>query len=318
MTQIGYKLISEEFGPDDLVRYAVRAEESSFDFANISDHYHPWISAQGESPMVWPVLGAIAEATDDLRIGTGVTCPTIRIHPAIVAQATATVASMLEGRFYFGVGTGENLSEHIHGDRWPAHDVRLELLEEAVEIIRNLWTGENVTHRGRHYTVENARLFTLPDQLPEIWVAADGPRTARKAGEIGDGLITVTPDAGLIDAYETTADDGGVRYGETTVCWAETEDEAIETAAEIWPQGALPGDLNWELATPALFEQAVEGVTKDEIAQKITCGPDPEAHIEAIEEFVDAGYDHVTVHQVGPNQEGFFEFYEAEVLPVFA
>ena len=317
MVEIGTKLVCEKHRPDELVTFARRTEDSAFDFANISDHYHPWISAQGESPMVWHVVGAIAEATDDLRLGTGVTCPIVRIHPAIIAQAAATAATMLEGRFFFGVGTGENLSEHVTGERWPEHEVRLEMLEEAVEVVRGLWEGENYSHHGKHYTVENARLFTLPEKLPDIPVAADGPNAARVAGEIGDGLIAVRPDEELLEAYGTTGSDDGMRYGEVSVCWAEDEAEAIETAHELWPLDGLPGELLWDLPTPAHFERAVQSVTKEDIAEAVACGPDPEAHVEAIREYVDAGFDHVAIHQIGPGHEEFVEFYEEEVLPAF-
>jgi G6PDH family F420-dependent oxidoreductase len=313
-TEFGYKLISEEHGPNDLVEYARLAEESDFEFAMISDHYHPWIERQGESPFVWATIGGIAEATDELRLGTGVTCPTIRVHPAIVAQATATAASMLEGRFFFGVGTGEQLSEHVLGDRWPEHEVRLEMLEEALGVIRDLWEGENYSHHGKHYTVENAKLYTLPEELPPIHIAADGPRAAESAAEHGDGFIGVEPDPELIGTYEDAGGDGP-KYGEVTVCYAESEEEAVETAYEWWPQEGLSGELLWILPTPAHFEQATEMVSEEEIGELVPCGPDPEEHVEAIQELIDAGYDHVCVHQVGPDQEGFFEFYDEEVLP---
>ncbi|SDQ88260.1 TIGR03557 family F420-dependent LLM class oxidoreductase [Natronobacterium texcoconense] len=317
MVKIGHKLVSELHGPHDLVEYAQLTETSELAFANVSDHYHPWIPEQGESPMVWNVLGAIGQATDDLEVWTGVTCPTMRIHPAVIAQAAATAATMLEGRFTFGVGTGENLSEHILGEGWPEHQIRLEMLKEALWIIRALWRGETVSHRGNHYTVENARLYTLPDEPPEIGVAADGPKTARKAGEIGDGLITVVPDEGLVSEFESTADDGAPVYGEATVCYAEDEDEAIDTVYELWPQEVLPSSLLWDLPTPAHFAQAVESVSREDVAEEVPCGPDPDEHIEAIQEYVDAGFDMVAIHQVGDRQAEFLEFYEEEVLPSF-
>lgn len=249
MVRFGHKLSSEEHGPSTLVDYAQLTEESPFEYASISDHFHPWVPAQGESPMVWAVLGGIATTTSDLEVWTGVTCPTTRLHPAITAHAAATAAELFDGRFRFGVGTGENLSEHVLGDRWPAHDVRLEMLEEAIHVMRKLWTGRSVTHHGDHYTVENARLFTLPADPPPVCVAADGPRTAEAAGRIGDGLITVAPDPSLREAYESTATDPGPIYGETTVCWAPDEETAVETVLERWPQTALPGELNWNLST---------------------------------------------------------------------
>jgi coenzyme F420-dependent glucose-6-phosphate dehydrogenase len=195
---IGYALSTEEHGPGELVRYARLAEEAGFEFAVISDHYHPWIDRQGESAFVWSIIGAIANATDRLRLGTGVTCPTIRLHPAIIAQAAATAATLLPGRFFLGVGSGENLNEHVVGERWPPVAVRLEMLEEAIEAIRELWSGALVSHRGKHYTVENARLYTLPDEPPPLVVAAAGPNAAALAGRLGDGLVGVSPQKGFV------------------------------------------------------------------------------------------------------------------------
>src|SRR5438552_901542 len=198
MVELGYALSSEEHTPNNLVRYAQRAEEVGFAFALISDHYHPWIDQQGHSPFVWSVIGGIAQATQRLRLGTGVTCPTIRTHPAIIAQAAATAAAMMPGRFFLGVGTGENLNEHILGNRWPPHDQRLAMLEEAIEVMRLLWQGGEQTYRGHFYTVENARLFTLPDEPLPVMIAASGTRAAQAAGRIGDGLISTKPEAEIV------------------------------------------------------------------------------------------------------------------------
>jgi coenzyme F420-dependent glucose-6-phosphate dehydrogenase len=315
MLKIGYALSSEEHAPNDLVRYAQRAEEAGFDFALISDHYHPWIDHQGHSPFVWSVIGGIAQATQRLALGTGVTCPTMRIHPAIIAQAAATSAAMMPGRFFLGVGTGENLNEHILGDRWPPHDIRQEMLEEAVEAIRLLWQGDTLTYRGVHYTIENARIYTLPDQLPPILVAASGPHAAEAAGRIGDGLITTAPEAELLKHFEAGGGSGKPSYGQLTVCWGHDEAAARRTAYEYWPTAAVRGELSQELPTPAHFEQAAKMVHEEDVAQAIICGPDPERHIAGVQEFVDAGYDHVYIHQIGLDQEGFFGFYERDVLP---
>ena len=317
MAEIGYALSSEEHAPNDLVRYARRAEEVGFPFALISDHYHPWISRQGNSPFVWGVIGGIAHATQRLHLGTGVTCPLIRIHPAIVAQAAATAAAMMPGRFFLGVGTGENLNEHILGDRWPSADVRQEMLEEAIRVIRLLWQGGSRDHRGRYYTVENARIYTLPEELPPIMVAASGPQAAELAGRIGDGLIATSPRAELVQRFEAAGGAGKPRYGQVTVCWAEDEAEAKRTAHEWWPNTAVKGQLSQDLPTPSHFEQAAGMVREEDVAEALICGPDPERHVAAIRQFVDAGFDHVYVHQVGPDQEGFFRFYEREVLPTF-
>lgn len=315
MTRLGYALSCEEHAPGDLIRYAARAERSGFAYAFISDHFHPWIDRQGHSAFVWSVIGGIAHATERLRLGTGVTCPTVRTHPAIVAHAAATCAAMMPGRFMLGVGTGEYLNEHVLGDRWPSAAVRREMLEEAVAVIRELWTGALVEHHGRNYTVENARIYTLPEETPPILVAAAGPEAAELAGRIGDGLVTVGPQRGVVEGFRAAGGEGKPCYGQVHVCFGEDEAEARRTAHEWWPNAALPGELSQVLPQPAHFEQAAQNVGEDDVAEIIPCGPDPDRHLEAIERLADAGYDHVYVHQVGPDQEGFFRFYEREVLP---
>ena len=231
MTAIGYALSSEEHHPADLVRHAQLAERAGFGYALISDHFHPWIDKQGQSPFVWGVIGGIAQRTSSLRLGTGVTCPILRIHPAIVAHAAATAAAMLPGRFFLGVGTGEALNEHVLAQRWPPTPVRREMLEEAVGLMRELWRGELTSHRGRYYTVENARLYTVPEEPPPIAVAASGPAAAELAGSIGDAIVTTAPDEELLDVYRKAGGDGP-RYGQLTVCWGEDEAEARKTAHE--------------------------------------------------------------------------------------
>jgi G6PDH family F420-dependent oxidoreductase len=312
--ELGYSLSAEEHRPLDLVRHAKTAEDVGFPFALISDHFHPWIDRQGQSPFVWSVIGGIAEATERLELGTGVTCPLIRIHPAIVAQAAATAASMLPGRFFLGVGTGENLNEHVLGDRWPPPAMRLEMLEEAVELMRQLWMGEQTTFRGSHYTVENARIYTLPDAPIPVYLAASAPKSAGLAGKIGDGLISTAPDTEIVTCYAEAGGEGPT-VGQLTVCWAESEREAVETALEVWPNAGLKGPLSQELALPADFEAAAQMVDEEAIADNVVCGPDPERHLEAINAFSSAGFDRVYVHQVGPDQDGFFRFYEGSVLP---
>jgi len=314
VTAIGYALSSEEHTATDLVRHARRAEEAGFSFAVISDHYHPWIDRQGQSPFVWGVLGAIAEATERLRVGTGVTCPTVRIHPAIIAQASATAAALMPGRFFLGLGTGERLNEHILGAPWPEYEVRAEMLAEAVEVIRELWKGAVTSHRGRHYTVDSARIYTLPDPLPPIYMAAGGPRAAQEAARLGDGLISTAPDKELVDGYGT-AGGTGPRIGQVTICWARTEAEARRTALEWWPTVALHGEVSQELASPAHFEELAKSVTEDQVAELVPCGPDVERHVEKITGYLDAGFDQVYVHQVGPDQAGFIKFAEGELLP---
>lgn len=313
--EIGYALSSEEHHPKDLVRYGQQAESAGFSFLSISDHFHPWTDTQGHSPFVWSVIGAIAATTSRIGLGTGVTCPLIRIHPAVIAQAAATSAALMPGRFYLGVGTGENLNEHILGDRWPSGADRLGMLEEAVEVIRSLWTGKATSHRGRFYTVDRARIYTLPDEPPPIMIAAVGPRATRIAGEMGDGLISTAPDAEIVKRFQKAGGADKPRYGMIHVCWASDEETAKTTALEWWPNSALPGQLGVELAVPDFFEQAAEMVSKEDIAEAVVCTPDPQRHLESIQEFEKAGFDHVYVHQVGPDQEGFLRFYEKEVLP---
>jgi len=312
---IGYKLSAEEHAPLVLIEQARRAEEVGFSFAMISDHYHPWVDKQGQAAFVWSVLGGVAHATSRLVVGTAVTCPTLRIDPTIVAQAAATTAAMFPGRFIFGVGTGERLNEHVLGQHWPPSDVRRDMLEEAVEVIRALWSGEQVDHDGDYYTVENARLYTRPDEPPPIFVAASGKKAGELAGQIGDGMIGLEPDRELLEAFANAGGRGKPRYAEANVCWAADEATARKTALEWWPNAGLPGELSTELATPAHFEQAATLVTEETLAESIVCGPDPERHVAKLREYLKAGYDHVWVHQIGPDQEGFFRFYEREVLP---
>jgi G6PDH family F420-dependent oxidoreductase len=314
MTEFGYTLSSEEFGPRELVRFAARSEEVGFTFALISDHYHPWTDQQGHSPFVWAALGGIAGATERLRVGTGVTCPMIRIHPAIVAQAAATVADMMPGRFFLGVGSGENLNEHIIGAAWPAIDKRLDMMSEAIEVIRKLWQGGLTTHRGPHYTVQQARLYTLPEELPPIYVAAKGKRAASIAAELGDGLIGVGPDQEAVEAYRT-AGGKGPRYCQLHHCWAAGEKEARATARKWWPNAAIGGELGMELPLPRHYEQAAETVTEDDVAQQVSCGPDPEVHLDPVRKALEAGFDHVYLHQIGPDQDGFLRFFEQELRP---
>lgn len=315
MAEIGYALSSEEHRPNDLIHYAKRAEETGFRFALISDHYHPWIDKQGHSSFVWSVLGGIAQATERLRVGTGVTCPTIRYHPAIIAQAAATVAAMMPNRFFFGVGSGENVNEHITGERWPPVDIRQEMLVEAIDVIRSLWEGGSQSYYGRFYTVEDARLYTLPDTPPPIFVAAGGENSAELAGQAGDGLISTAPKAELVQAFAASGGQDKPCIGQLTVCWNQDEAEARRIAYEYWPTAALKGELSQELPLPEHFEQAAGIVTEDQVAQTVICGPDPERHIAGIRQFIDAGFNQVYIHQIGPDQEGFFQFYAREILP---
>jgi G6PDH family F420-dependent oxidoreductase len=312
---LGYTLSCEEHRPNELVRNARAAEEAGFAFATISDHFHPWTDKQGQSPFVWSVIGGIAQATQRLRLGTGVTCPLIRIHPAIVAQAAATCAVMMDGRFFLGVGTGEALNEHVTGARWPGPDARLEMLEEAIEVMRLLWQGGYQTHRGKHYTVERARIFTLPEEPVPIAVAASQSKAARLAGRLGAALISVSPDEELVGEFDGAGGDGKPRYGQLHVCYAENEEQARKTAHELWPNAAMGGALGQELATTSHYEAVAQLVREEDVAESVVCGPDPDRHLEQIRAFEKAGFDHVFVHQIGPDQHGFLRFYAEKIIP---
>jgi coenzyme F420-dependent glucose-6-phosphate dehydrogenase len=316
MIELGYHLSSEEHPAPDLVGYARRAEEAGFAYAVISDHFHPWTHRQGQSPFVWAVLGAIAQATRRLRVGTAVTAPIRRTPPYLVAQAAATTATLLTGRFFLGVGTGENLNEHITGEWWPPAAARREMLEEAVEVIRELWSGETVAHYGRHYTVDNARIYSLPAEPPAIVVAAGDEAAAELAGRIGDGLVAVEPSEGLVRAFDAAGGTGKPRYGQVDICVAEDEAEARRLAHAYWAApAAVPSRLLPKLRVPGDFEAVAELVTEDQVAARVVCGADFDRHLARIMEFVDAGFDHVHVHQVGADQETFFRFYERDILP---
>lgn len=318
MAKLGYSLSSEEFDAPTLVAQAERAERAGFGFAGISDHFHPWVDAQGESPFVWGTLGAISQRTEGLEVITGVTCPTQRVHPAVVAQAAATAAQLLPGRFSLGVGSGENLNEHVIGERWPATVERQERLAEAIEVIRELWRGELTSHRGEHYRVENARLYSLPDEPPPLLVAVAGPQSVELAAELGDGIVGTAPVAESVEQFRAEGGAGKPTYGQLHVCWAAEEAAARKTAHRVWPNAAITGGYMLEMTIPAHFEEAAENVREEDVADAVVCGPDPERHRAAIQEYLDAGYDHVYVHQVGADQEGFFDFYEREILPHFA
>ncbi|AZM87275.1 MULTISPECIES: TIGR03557 family F420-dependent LLM class oxidoreductase [Streptomyces] len=317
MTSYGYFLASEEFTPAELLDQARQAEAAGFTSLAISDHFHPWNDAQGNSPFVWSVIGALSQ-TVDLPVTTLVTCPTVRMHPCITAQAAATSSVLTGGRFRFGVGTGEALNEHVNGDPWPPFDERADMLREAVEVMRELFGGDRVTHRGRHYTVENARLYTCPESPPPVYVSGFGPKAAAMAAEIGDGYVLMGPDRELVDAFREAGGTGKPVIGGLKVCWHEDRDEAVDTVHRLWPSEQLPGELAQILPTPAHFEQAAELVTRAQVAESTPCGDDPAEHIAAIERYVDAGFDEVYVGQIGPDQSAFFDAYRTTVLPALA
>jgi G6PDH family F420-dependent oxidoreductase len=314
MVAIGYTLSSEEHGPGDLLLFGRIAEEVGFDFLTISDHFHPWTSKQGHSPFVWNVLGGLSVKTERIPIMTSVTCPTIRIHPAVVAQAAATSATLLTDRFILGVGTGENLNEHVTGERWPHPRERLDMLEEAVFLMRRLWSGELVTERTDHYTVDRARLYTLPETPVPLAVAAASPKAAELAGSMGDAFISTAPKRELVDAFRKAGGEGPV-LGQFTVCYGPDEQEAADEAYEWWPNTSIPGELGLELLEPQQFEDATRLLSPEDVAEKVVCGPDPKVFVEKIGEFVDAGFDHVFLHQVGPRQEEFLGWAKTHLIP---
>ncbi|NUW42350.1 LLM class F420-dependent oxidoreductase [Nonomuraea rhodomycinica] len=314
MTAFGYFLSCEEHGPQELVRQAKAAERAGFEALWISDHFHPWLDEQGQSPFVWSVIGAIAEATS-LPITTAVTCPLMRVHPVIVAQAAATSAALSGGRFRLGVGTGEALNEHVVESRWPPADERLEMLEEAVGLMRELFTGEQVTHRGTHYRVDTARLYTLPDEPPPIYMSGFGPKAIELAGRIADGYISTGPSAEMVEQFHKAGGAGKPVLGGLKACYAQDEAEARRTVHRLWPNQGIQGEASQLLPLPRHFEQFAQSVTEEQAVGSSPCGPDVDTHVQAIQAYVDAGFDEVYVNQIGPEQDAFFDFYAREVLP---
>ncbi|WP_112238335.1 TIGR03557 family F420-dependent LLM class oxidoreductase [Kribbella monticola] len=315
MNKIGYFLSSEEYTPAQLIEQARLAEEAGFDALWISDHYHPWNDEQGQSAFVWSTIGAISQVCE-LPVTTAVTCPTVRIHPAVIAQAAATSAVLLNGRFTLGIGTGEALNEHIFGDAWPTVDVRLEMLEEAVEIIRRLWTEDGfVSHHGMHYTVDNARIYTRPDSPVPIYMSGFGPEATDVAARIADGYITTSTDSDLLKRFrENGGGDKPTQVG-FKVSYAPTEEEGIEQAHRIWANSGLPGELSQVLPSPRHFEQASQLVTKEQTAQSVTGGAKAADHLKAFQPYVEAGFDEIYVANMGPHSIDMMKLYREEVLP---
>ncbi len=310
--KVGYKLIAEVYGPKEIVRQAVEAERAGFDFVEVSDHFHPWLNAQGHSGFAFGMLSAVAAKTERIELATGVTCPFIRYHPAIVAQAAATLALLSDERFTLGVGAGERLSEHIVGGGWPSVRVRHEMLREALEIIRALWSGGYQTYEGRHLTLEAARLFDLPETPPRIAVAASGAKSARIAAELGDAIFATEPDAELLAAYAAVGG-SGARYGEVPLSWAPDEAAAVKSAHETFRFGVLGWKVLADLPNPENFEAVTTWVTEDAIAGQFGVGPDVERHVAAAQQFVDAGFDHLVLINAGPDPDGFFAFFADEL-----
>ncbi|MDX6739181.1 TIGR03557 family F420-dependent LLM class oxidoreductase [Actinocorallia sp. A-T 12471] len=311
--EIGYKLMAEAYGPIDLVEQAVRAEEAGFDFVEISDHFHPWLEAQGHSPFAWSVLGAIAARTERIRLLTGVTCPTVRYHPAIIAQAAATLGVMSRGRFTLGVGSGERLNEHVVGEGFPeSPKKRQEMLREAVEIIRLLWQGGYRSYRGEHFELARAKLFDLPDEPVPIAVAAGGPAAAKLAAEIGDALFVTEPESALSGTYREAGGRGPV-YGEMSLAYAQNEQTAVKAAHSTTRWSVLGWKVMSELPTPSAFAAASETVREEDIAAAFPCGSDPDKIVAAARSYVDSGTDHLVILNCGPDPDFFFDFYSGQL-----
>ena len=308
--KFGLTLSSEEHDPARLVDIAQLAEESGFDFVSISDHFHPWLDEQGHSPFVWTMLGAIAERTEHIGVAVGVTCPIMRIHPAILAQATATASRLLGERFTWGVGTGEALNEHILGDKWPTAPQRIDMLDEAIEVIRELWTGDDVSFEGEYFTVEHARIYDAPTVDIPVVVSAFGPRAAELAARIGDGLWTTGGASDTIDDW-TTAGGTGPIYSQINLCWSADREAGLDTVERIWRTAGVPGQLSQDLPTPAHFDMAASIVRRDDLADSVLVGDDADPLVDQARSAMQGGVDHLYFHQIGDDQEAFCEAWRA-------
>lgn len=313
MAQIGYKLMTEEHGPRALVENAVRAEAAGFDFVGISDHFHPWLKSQGHSPFVWSVLGAIAHATQKVGIATGLTCPIIRYHPAIIAQAAATVSLMSKGRFTLAVGAGERLNEHVTGARWPSIPERHDMLGEAIDIFRALWTGEVQNYTGEHFVLDHVQLFDPPERPIPIVLGVSGDRSVALAAEKADGMMTTEPNAELVSDFRKKVK--GPCYAEVALAYASSVEEGQRLAHERFRFSAFDWSVNSELPSVEGFEAATKFVRPEDVAKAISCGPDAETHLTAIKKYLDAGFDHIALLGIGPNQDDFIKFAETKLLP---
>lgn len=309
MTRFGYTLMTEQSGPRDLVRYAVAAEQAGFDFEVSSDHYSPWLTEQGHAPYAWTVLGAVAQATERVDLMTYVTCPTMRYHPAVVAQKAATLQLLSEGRFTLGVGSGENLNEHVVGEGWPMVDVRQNMLAEAVHIIRELHTGELVTWEGDYFRVDSARVWDVPDGGVPIGIAVSGEKSIEQFAPLGDHLIAVEPNADLVQGWRAARPDDASAsrtIGQIPICWGRDRDAAVQKAHEQFRWFAGGWAVNADLPTPAGFSGATQLITPDQVAEQIPCGPDLDAVVEAVKPYWEAGFTDIALVQIG--DEGQDEF----------
>jgi G6PDH family F420-dependent oxidoreductase len=317
VTEFGYTMMCEQSPPDWLVRDVQRAEDAGFDFSVISDHYQPWLAAQGHSGYAWSILGAAAQATERIGLMTYVTCPTLRYHPAVIAQKAATMQILSAGRFRLGLGAGENLNEHIVGKRWPSVGVRHEMLREAVEVVAGLFDGgEPFNYRGRHFDVETARLWDLPEQRVPIGLAVSGADSCRLAGEAADVMIAVEPKRELGEMFDAAGGAGKPRVGQVAICYDPDRDAAIRRAHEQFRWFGLGWKVNADLPNPDSFAAATQFVTPEQVAESIACGPDVEEHVRSIEPFLDAGFTEIALVQIGADtQEQFISWAQQELLP---
>jgi G6PDH family F420-dependent oxidoreductase len=310
--QIGYKLATEAFGPKEIIRQAVLAEQAGFDFVEMSDHYHPWLEAQGHSAFTWNLLSAIAMKTERIGLATGVTCPSVRYHPAIIAQAAATLAIISDGRFTLGVGAGERLNEHVVGLGFPGRRIRHQRFREALEIIRLLWKGGYRSYEGKYLQLEDARVFDLPGEIPPIAVAASGPESAEIAADLGDGLFATEPDGGLVSTWHRLGGHGPV-FGEMPLAWAEDQDAAVRAVLEKSTFALTGWKVMAELPNPVNFQAAVASIGPDEVREQFACGPDVKRHVQVAQQYVNAGFDHLVAMNAGPDPDGFMDFFARDL-----
>src|SRR4051794_14177741 len=317
--QLGYTMMTEQSGPEELVRYVVGAEEVGFGFAVSSDHYFPWLDEMGHSPNAWVTLGAAAQATSRIPLMTYVTCPSFRYHPTIVAQQAATLQILADGRFTLGLGAGENLNEHVVGGGWPAADVRQEMLVEAIRIIRDLFDGDGYTNfRGEHFDVESAKLWDLPETRVPIGVAVSGQQSCEIAGELADVMIAVEPKGELAEMFDAAGGAGKPRIGQIPISFGTDKGEAVTRAHTLFRWFGLGWKVNAELPGPTAFDSASQFVREQDVAESIPCGDDVDAVLEAAKEYADAGFTHLALVQIGGDQQApFIEWSEKTLMPAW-
>jgi G6PDH family F420-dependent oxidoreductase len=315
-TRYGYTLMTEQSGPRELVRYARAAEDAGFDFEVMSDHYFPWLDEQGHAPYAWSVLGAVAQVTQRVELMTYVTCPIMRYHPAVVAQKAATLGLLSDNRFTLGLGSGENLNEHVVGEGWPPVNVRHEMLEEAVRIIRALLDGGYVNFSGRHFRVDSAKVWDLPEEPVRIGAAVSGEQSIERFAPLADDLVAVEPEASIVDSWRRHAGDDARTIGQLPICWDPDRDRAVERAHAQFRWFGGGWKVNAELPGPSGFAGATQFVRPEDVAESIPCGPDVDAIVAAVRAYEKAGFSHVAVVQIGDEgQESFLDFAERELLP---